>query len=55
MFSDEMLSKIYSAKEVQEIPISYLITTINVIQRVLEEYGYDFQFQSFFSAGGDTK
>lgn len=45
MFSDEMLTKIYSKTETENIPVGYLTTVTHVIEDVLEEMGYDFQFQ----------
>lgn len=37
MFSDEILEKIFTDKELQMIPIGCQSTAINVIERVLEE------------------
>ena len=37
MFSDEALEKIFSSKEIQEIPIAYQSTIIHVIENILEE------------------
>ena len=37
MFSDEMLEKIFSDKEMQSIPIGYQSTIIHVIEKIIEE------------------
>lgn len=55
MFSDEMIAKIYANPKLQDIPVKYLMETVDVIQKTLEDLGYDFQFQSVFSANGNGK
>lgn len=37
MFSDEILERIFADKEMQTIPIGCQSTSINVIERILEE------------------
>lgn len=37
MFSDNVLEKIFSNSETQNIPIGYLSTMIGVVEKVLEE------------------
>lgn len=41
MFSDEILERIFSDKEMQKIPIGAQSTAVSVIERVLEEMGVD--------------
>lgn len=36
MFTDEILEKIYSQEEIQKIPISYVVTVVSIVERVLE-------------------
>ena len=37
MFTDEILEKIYSQDEIQKIPISYVVTVVSIVEKVLEE------------------
>lgn len=37
MFSDEVLERIFSDKEIQTIPISTQATAVNAVERVLEQ------------------
>lgn len=41
MFTDEILERIFSDKEMQTIPLGCQSTAIRVIERVLEEMGVD--------------
>lgn len=45
MFSEDILVKIYSHKSVKDIPINYLSTVTHTVEEILEDMGYDFQFQ----------
>ena len=36
MFSDEILEEIYSQKEIQKIPISYVTTVVYIVEQILE-------------------
>lgn len=41
MFSDEVLERIFSHTETNEIPMDHQSIMINVIEQVLEEMGVD--------------
>ena len=41
MFSDKLLEKIFSEKEIQRVPFEYQSTVIHVVERVLDEMGVD--------------
>lgn len=43
MFTDEMLEKILTDEETHKVPIGAQSTCIHVIERVLEDFGYDFR------------
>lgn len=43
MFSDEILTKILLSNEIHSVPIGAQSTCIHVIERVLEDCGYDFR------------
>jgi hypothetical protein len=37
MFTDEILEKIYSQEEIQKITISYVVTVVSIVEKVLEK------------------
>lgn len=41
MFSDKLLEKIFSDKEIQRVPFEYQSIVIHVVERVLDEMGVD--------------
>lgn len=42
MFSDAILEKIFADKEAQTVPIGCQSTMVHVIEKILDELGYDF-------------
>ena len=45
MFSKQILEKVFADEEVQRVPVTYMCLMVHTVERVLEEMGYDFQFQ----------
>lgn len=45
MFNEEIVRKIYGNAETEDIPVGYLAKVTHIIEDVLEEMGYDFEFQ----------
>lgn len=43
MFTEEMLERMLSEKEMHTIPIGAQSTCLRVVEKVLEEFGYDFR------------
>lgn len=43
MFSEEMLERMFMDKEMHTVPIGTQSTCLRVVEKVLEEFGYDFR------------
>lgn len=54
MFTDEMLEKMLMDKEMHKIPIGTQSTCLHVVERILEDFGYDFRNDNNNGRENDT-